>query len=420
MKTVAHGFAWLALMVSAGLWGTLPVCADGPSTAATGINSQGLGLDGTGIRIGQVEPNRPGRAADPPGDAAANTHPNVNPTEVFVRDMAPVTDANIDAHATQVAGVMISTHATHRSVAPGAMLYSSAYVTAGVNPGYQHALLAMQQVASRGALAINNSWGKPDNGSNFDGSTLLTLGTDWLSLQYNLLQVVAGNEGGGIPIPSDHFNGITVAYTRTVDGVFRQLDPGNTYDEDAAGARRSTDLVAPGTNITMPIPGGGHAAASGTSFAAPHVTGTAALLQQYGRNQNIAADPNFQGFWNRHEVIKVVLMNSADKVQDNGTFVHGGNPVTQGHLLDMEKTIDASTVGGVTNWTLSDAFTTELIPLDLHMGTGQLNAARALRQYRFGEWDPGPVPLIGWDYGVTTGAGDTNVYQFNQQLYKSV
>ena len=51
-------------------------------------------------------------------------------------------------------------------------------------------------------------------------------------------------------------------------------------------------------------------------------------------------------------------------------------------------------------------------PVDDQMGTGALNATRAVQQFSPGEYDAnvGSVPPIGWDFGHTTGMGSTNVY----------
>jgi hypothetical protein len=108
-------------------------------------------------------------------------------------------------------------------------------------------------------------------------------------------------------------------------------------------------------------------------------------------------NPRFGANSQKHEIMKAVMMNAADKL--NG--VHGS-------------TRDVLSMNGL-DWTHSPAYTDETEPLDPWIGAGHLNAKRSVQQYRAGEYDPGTVPPIAWDYH-SVGGSSTQEYVFDQQI----
>jgi hypothetical protein len=159
-------------------------------------------------------------------------------------------DEYVDGHAANVASVMISQDKQLTGVAPGAMLYSGAVGPLEGRSAQPEECLAAQTVALQNGgdvRAINFSFGEPlsrDPRPNpvLDGNALLTQCIDWSSRVHDTLYVIAGNQGGGgIPIPTDNFNGINVAYSRQVDGLFTKVDFANLSSEPTFRSLRVPD-----------------------------------------------------------------------------------------------------------------------------------------------------------------------------------
>ncbi|MEM6252630.1 MAG: S8 family serine peptidase [Cyanobacteria bacterium P01_D01_bin.156] len=389
--------------------GSIPVLALSVSVGTDGIDAQRLhqppyNLTGKKIALGQVEGGRPPIFGF---DKLAIANNPVAVTRVFQLDEGAISDEFVDDHANHVASVIISKEKRLTGVAPDATLFSAAIgPLAGDSSGQPNECLTTQNIALRNSgdvRAINFSFGEPlisDPRPNavLDGNALLTQCVDWSTVVHDSLYVIAGNQGGGgIPIPTDNFNGINVAYSTQVDGRFVKIDyanasseptfspPGTSLPESNEGPRRSINLVAPGDDIQLLDPDGRETISSGSSFAAPHVAATVALLQEWGDRQLRAGSPRWSLDAREPMVMKAVLLNAADKIRDEGN----------GQTLGMTRTLLDE---GNLTWLESDAHRDPKVPLHNEFGTGHLNAFRAYEQFESGQWQPGNVAIRGWDY----------------------
>lgn len=262
-----------------------------PTTYISNLHS--AGFTGSGVPVAQIEV----------GGRVATANPNLAGT---TQDTTSVC-ATASGHSTAVAGIIRSTNATYKGAAPAATLRAG-----GSCSGTSSQLQARSTAAvNAGARVLNLSWGS---------NTSLVPGLNdrfYDDIVINSFRTVvksAGNEAGGCNSGTGNVTSPGLGYNTVAVGNFD--DKGTvSWSGDAMsscsswkdplstnGDRELPHLAAPGTNIsttTTASPWTGNAG-SGTSFAAPVVTGTVALMIQ--RNAALASWP---------EAVRAILMATA-------------------------------------------------------------------------------------------------------------
>ncbi len=196
-------------------------------------------------------------------DLAANVGGGTNfVRRAWWRDPDPNAWADDNGHGTHVAGIIaaVDNEIGVVGVAPEASLYA-VKVLAKNGSGYiSDIILGIEWAVANGMDVANMSLG-----TNSDVQSLHDA-CDAAAAAGLLLVAAAGNDGAAVDYPGAYSSVIAVAAT-------------DINDQRASWSSVGPEvlLAAPGVSVRSTWKGGGYKTISGTSMAAPHVTGTLAL-----------------------------------------------------------------------------------------------------------------------------------------------
>jgi hypothetical protein len=175
------------------------------------------------------------------------------------------------------------------------------------------AIEALNFAVKHGAMISNNSWG----GGSF--SSILEAAIKAAGEKGHLFIAAAGNSGSSSPsYPAAYnlANILSVAATDDKDGLASFSNYGSTVH-----------LAAPGVNILSTVPNDGYGFKSGTSMAAPHVSGVAALVWALNPDLTLAE-------------VRQLILDTADILASlNGFVTTGGRLNLHEALLEAAKSL---------------------------------------------------------------------------------
>lgn len=249
-----------------------------------------LGYTGNGIKIGMIE------TGSPLAISSYNSFFNVNKIHILGTCADATYEENL--HATRVAAIMVGSGTTcnsiyYQGVVPSADLYCigckniddffdgiEALIDNGVNVINMSGGFTPSSAYNVINLWVDHIAYKDDvhfvmaAGNNRDSTHRI----DTPGLSYNIVTVGAYNDNNNLIDSS----GPSTLYGQTLSSSLFQMYTNSSYLEGSANVCKP-DLVASGVNISyanLPNTYNGHPIDSGTSFAAPQVTGVIAQLMQ--------------------------------------------------------------------------------------------------------------------------------------------
>ncbi|WP_084517248.1 S8 family serine peptidase [Microtetraspora niveoalba] len=264
------------------------------------------------------------------------THPDLKDVVTQSRNFSDEPDITDGVgHGTHVSSIVAGAGEKYRGVAPGAKI---ALGKVGGEYASESAILAGMEWAAAEIKAkiINVSIGGPDT----PGIDPLEHAVNTLSARTGALFVIAaGNDGvpGSVSSPGSADAALTVGAVDKSD----QLAPFSSRGPRLGDHAIKPDVTAPGVDImaaaAQGTADGPYIAHSGTSMAAPHVAGAAAILAQ--------RHPDWNG-----EQLKAVLIGSAAPQAGATHFDQGAGRVDVARAIDQQVYASPANISTVFRW----------------------------------------------------------------------
>ncbi|MFA4815566.1 MAG: S8 family peptidase, partial [Candidatus Gracilibacteria bacterium] len=226
----------------------------------------------------------------------SNKHPDLLANvKGGVNTINPFKSWNDDnGHGSHVAGIVAARNNTSGvvGVGPAADLYAVKVLNAAGSGYLSDVIEGIQWAMANGMQVINMSLGTGSNIQSFHDAVIAAKNAGVVVV------AAAGNSGGSVIYPAAYSEAIAVSATDR-----------NNVIASWSSRGPEIDLAAPGVSIYSTYKGTGYATLSGTSMAAPHVAGSAALVL----NTPVGGyDVNLNGKWDPDEVQKKLQDRAVD------------------------------------------------------------------------------------------------------------
>ena len=238
-----------------------------------------LRLDADGLNAAEIASAR--EAYDSQARYGLDTlfNPRSTPRAVGTRDVTGP-DATHGTHVAGIIGALRGDGATMQGIAPNVEIMAIRAVPDGDERDVDVAR-AIRYAVDNGAQIVNMSFGKGYS----PGKASVDSAVRYAASKGVLLVHAAGNEGEDNDETPSYPTPVLSGGTRAANWIevgASSWKPLAALSADFSNyGREQVDLFAPGVDILSTVPGGGFKRESGTSMAAPVVSGVAALLMTY-------------------------------------------------------------------------------------------------------------------------------------------